>query len=254
MLYILLCGSPPFNGSSDEEIIKKITRGVYSLKGAHMARVSKEAKELLRTMLTVDPQLRPSSEEVFNHPWIQKRANDLVQDNVFAVETLNSLSAFQGTCKLRLATLNYIVSQLVSLPEIEHLRTVFLALDTNGDGKLSIAELTEGFSKLQFSQSIDIRKILSNCDADCDGFIEYTEFLAATLNWQKSLSQERVEIAFKAYDTDGSGAITLNELKEFIGDSSIDERACEQAFNQADLNQDGVIDLEEFKSLIFSKK
>jgi calcium-dependent protein kinase len=33
ILYILLSGSPPFNGISDQEIIKNVKKGAYSLEG-----------------------------------------------------------------------------------------------------------------------------------------------------------------------------------------------------------------------------
>jgi calcium-dependent protein kinase len=33
IMYILLCGHPPFNGKSDQEIIEKVKRGKFSMHG-----------------------------------------------------------------------------------------------------------------------------------------------------------------------------------------------------------------------------
>ena len=195
ILYILLCGTPPFNGPSEADILQRVVRGVYSFSGASWAQVSSEAKALVRKMLTKDPATRPTAEEVLRSPWICTRAHAKVQDNQLATQTLQLLSTFQAQWKLRQATLNYIAAQLVSVQEVTDLRQIFLSLDTDGDGKLSIEELVAGFESSGIG--VDINQVLTNCDADGNGFIEYTEFLTATLNWQQALSHQRLEAAFR---------------------------------------------------------
>jgi len=48
LMYLLLTGRLPFDGASDEEIVKKIKSGEFDLKGAHIKGCSKEAKNLLK--------------------------------------------------------------------------------------------------------------------------------------------------------------------------------------------------------------
>jgi calcium-dependent protein kinase len=57
---------------------------------------------------------------------------------------------------------------------------------------------------------------MKTCDVDGSGFLDYTEFISATLNRNKLLSKEKLESAFQAFDIDGSGKIGIHELKEMM--------------------------------------
>ena len=250
ILYVMLSGKPPFNGRNDKTIFKRIVSGKLRFPSKEWKNISSEAKELIKKMLTRNPKERPSAEEIFNDPWVQNRSRDLVSDNIITPLALNNLSAFKATRMLQQATLGFIASHLISAQETEELRKAFISIDTDGDGKLSREELEKGYSKAKIK--IDIDHILKTCDADGNGFIDYSEFITATLNWEKSLSAKRLEEAFKAYDTDASGTITMDELQSFFG-AHKDDKVYQEIMKEADTNGDGVIDLEEFKSLMLSK-
>jgi calcium-dependent protein kinase len=47
ILYMLLSGKPPFNGSSDVEILEEVKRGEYSLEGNAWDQISDDAKNLV---------------------------------------------------------------------------------------------------------------------------------------------------------------------------------------------------------------
>lgn len=215
--------------------------------------MSSTVKTLVSKMLRTDPSARLSAKQAFNSPWIQQCAMDAVQDNSLSKQTLQSLSEFRSQGKMRQATLHYIASKMLTAQEIEELRVTFISLDVNGDGKISASELSAGFESFGLYDPQQMGAILRNCDADHNGFIEYTEFLAATFDWQMKLSQEQLEAAFLAYDVDASGCITIEELKRFIGDESLDDSVWEMIFKDADFNQDGVIDICEFKELMLAK-
>ena len=48
VLYILLCGHPPFQSKSNREILERSARGQYSLEGKEWEGVSDMAKDLVR--------------------------------------------------------------------------------------------------------------------------------------------------------------------------------------------------------------
>jgi calcium-dependent protein kinase len=76
ILYILLSGRPPFDGNDDREIVKNVKRGEYSVNIPEFKKISEEAKDFIRKMLTYDPSQRISAEEALNHTWIKKKVNE----------------------------------------------------------------------------------------------------------------------------------------------------------------------------------
>lgn len=70
VLYILLCGHPPFQSKSNREILERSAKGQYSLEGKEWEGVSDMAKDLVRAMLTVDPEKRITVSDALDHPWL----------------------------------------------------------------------------------------------------------------------------------------------------------------------------------------
>jgi len=79
--------------------------------------------------------------------------------------------------KLQQAALMYIATQLMSKSEKDELKEVFIALDKNGDGKLSREELIQGYINMHLDQEEAVKEvdsILSNVDLDQNGHIDYS--------------------------------------------------------------------------------
>lgn len=75
ILYILLSGRPPFDGKDDKEIVRKVKIGHYDLNLPEFKYVSREAIDIMKRMLTYDPDRRISAEDALKHPWITKKAH-----------------------------------------------------------------------------------------------------------------------------------------------------------------------------------
>ena len=74
LLYILLCGRQPFiRTSSDLQTLRKaVVEGRYApMDGRRWDGVSKEGKELVTSLLQVDPSSRLAAVEVLEHEWFQ---------------------------------------------------------------------------------------------------------------------------------------------------------------------------------------
>lgn len=65
------------------------------------------------------------------------------------------------------------------------MRDIFTHLDPNGDGVLTVAEIMDGLANGGFEMPSEMKTIPSSIDGDKSGKIEYTEFLAATLDKKK---------------------------------------------------------------------
>merc|ERR1711865_1287891 len=149
--------------------------------------------------------------------------------------------------------LHVIASQLGE-EQIKTLRDTFMKLDSNGDGKMTVAELKEGISKAGLKEiPPDLKAIMDDIDADGSGEIDYTEFLAATLDKKTYMQEDVCWNAFKNFDRNNDGKISQEELKIVLGDTSV-QNVCSaevaEILKSYDGNGDGVIDFQEFMMLM----
>ncbi|KAL3914792.1 MAG: hypothetical protein SGPRY_007495 [Prymnesium sp.] len=82
IVYILLCGFPPFYGDNDAQMFKKIKAGSYKFLTPYWDPISAEAKDFVSKLLVVDPKKRMTSVEALKHPWVGKA--DVGSTNLFA--------------------------------------------------------------------------------------------------------------------------------------------------------------------------
>ncbi|KAM3869526.1 serine/threonine-protein kinase DCLK1a isoform 1-T1 [Diretmus argenteus] len=70
--YILMCGFPPFRGSSDDQevLFDQILMGQLEFPLPYWDNVSETAKELIRSMLEVEVDQRYTALQVLDHPWV----------------------------------------------------------------------------------------------------------------------------------------------------------------------------------------
>lgn len=65
-MYILLCGCPPFKGKNHKEIFEKIKAGKFSFVAPEWRNVSREAKVMIKKMLTYNPEERINAEQAYS--------------------------------------------------------------------------------------------------------------------------------------------------------------------------------------------
>ncbi|KAG2383357.1 hypothetical protein C9374_004694 [Naegleria lovaniensis] len=72
ILYILLCGFPPFYSENTPELFEQIINGDYDFPSPYWDKVSDSAKDLIRHLLVVNPKKRFTPDQTLSHPWIKK--------------------------------------------------------------------------------------------------------------------------------------------------------------------------------------
>jgi len=65
----------------------------------------------------------------------------------------------------------------------------------------------------QAAAEAEVERIMANVDIDKNGCIDYSEFIAATVDKRKLLSKERLKAAFAIFDRDDNGFISASEVK-----------------------------------------
>lgn len=100
--------------------------------------------------------------------------------------------------------------------ELVELEKLFKRLDSSQDGTLTVQELKNGLNEVYgglTASSSDWSDLIQRVDSNGDGKIDYGEFIMAATNRQRLLNQENLEAAFKKFDINGDGIISLEELK-----------------------------------------
>jgi len=246
ILYILLCGYPPFFGERDADILANVKRGKFEFPSPDWDDASKDAKDLIKLMLKMNPDERPNATEVLSHKWF----NCMELPSTAASATIKSslvskLQTFQSIGRLKRVALTLIAKQM-GWKEIEELKAQFEAMDENNDGTLQVAELIDGLSKFKVSMPDDLAETLEKLDTDGSGSIDYTEFIAATMTKHQYGTQERLWEAFRVFDKDGNGMITWDELEAVLNSANVNRETAKKMIAEVDLDGDGCLSFEEF--------
>lgn len=260
ILYILLCGFPPFNGNSEDEILESVRKGKYNFDSVEWDNVSSEAKDFVKKLMEYDPKKRISAEQALQEPWLVKNTSaeaPVLKDEKKTKMAFENLKKFHAKQKLQQASIAFIVHQMSTNEHAKELREIFKAMDTSNDGRLTKDELQQGYEKY-FKDSnyteqefADLMKML---DTDNSGYIEYEEFLRATMQMENVLTEKNLELAFNFFDEDKSGKLEPAEIKKALGITTSSESkegtVIQKLIGEIDSNDDGVVSFEEFKELM----
>ena len=254
ILFIMVTGKQPFRGKSKEEVFEKIKRGSYDKNTLNRAKCSKEVKDLIKKMLVTEHSKRITVESALDHIWFKQFENNKNINLVVDQEIIESLKQFQYQ-NIFQKEIRFYLAKLCSDKEIIKLKQAFLAIDKDNSGEIEYEEIPKIFSELNIEASdIELKNIFSSMDFHCDGKVNYSEFLAATISTINFNKEEKLWSAFKYFDTTDSGYITLDSVMDALKNSGviIDEEGLTKTFNQ--LQKKGKkINFNEFKAIALGK-
>ncbi|KAF5775174.1 putative protein kinase CAMK-CDPK family [Helianthus annuus] len=249
MLYILLCGVPPFWAESEHGIFNAILRGYVDFTSDPWPTISPQAKDLVRKMLNSDPKQRLTAQEVLCHPWIKEdgEAPDTPLDNA----VMGRLKQFRAMNKFKKVALR-VIAGCLSEEEIMGLKEMFKGMDTDNSGTITLEELKQGLSKQgpKLSEK-EVKQLLEAADADGNGTIDYDEFITATMHMNRMDREEHLYTAFQYFDKDNSGYISIEEMEQAIRDYGMnDGRDIKEIISEIDTDNDGRINYDEFVAMM----
>jgi len=179
VLYVMLSGTPPFNGKRNSVVLRKVKLGKVKFPNMKWRATSEEAKALIHNLLAFEPTVRYTAEQALNDEWI-KRLTPRPPDASLGHEFVESLWSDDE--------------------EIEPLHDLFTLLDHNKDGMLSLSELSHGLNKSCLEHAPeDVDQLMEATDSDGSGNIDYTKFLAATMVSNLYLLEPYCRAAFRTW-------------------------------------------------------
>ena len=254
ILYMFIVGSPPFDGKTNREIMDKIKVGKYPKTGKRWNKASNEVKDLINKLLAIEPSKRLTAFQALKHPWFNVANSNILYNNISKEEVLNCISNllnYSFKSKFEELVLAYVVHNLPRPKQAKTCIKLFKLANKNEDGKLLRNELKQtllNFVSEEFLQNFDI--IFSLLDGDNNGYIDYEEFLRATIDRKILINEKVLKLAFKFFDKDNMGFINKNRIKnDFVG-TNMTEEVFNTIFDEIDLDKDGQIDFQDFKGMM----
>ena len=256
ILYILLCGYPPFNGQSNADIFHHIKHSEPVFEGEEWTDITREAIHLIQSMLNKNPSKRLTAEQCLEHKWF-KMSEDLDQDKVdknfkkIQKNTINKMARFVKENRFKKAVLQFISTQFNLKEDENELKDLFKELDLTKKGQISKDIFCEQLKTLygEDDGKTICDKIFEHLDLDGSGQISYDEFLSAMIDSKKIITEERLEKAFKIFDKDGNGRLSVDEIIAVFGGN---KQSWEKVIADIDLNKDGDVDFKEFKAMMIN--
>lgn len=157
--YMLLCGAPPFWGSTDREILRRVKSATVTFPVDLFKDASEAAIDFVQKLLVRNVDKRMTAEQALVHPFISekdtmavvaKEAYDSLGEYLWSappgpptpatvtlLESLRHFAAMDALERLAVET----AAALMAPERLVALRDDFLAADKDGDGTLTIEEL-----------------------------------------------------------------------------------------------------------------
>ena len=258
LMYIMLCGEPPFQGETEEEIFANIKKGKYSFSQEQFSKVSYNCKDLIKKLLEPNIKKRIKAKEALKHPFFTENYNP----NTAMVESMDKkilnklLQIKKLPSKFHELIEGYLCFNFISKDEQKKLTQLFRYLDRKEKNRLSIKDFTEKFQENGMNVSKEeIKNIFDALDSDGNNSIEYQEFLRGMCDKEKLYSDKNLENTFNTIDQDKKGFIDMNDIKKFIfKNKKIEEKKFSVYLKTIGLNLKSKINFEQFVDVIRNQK
>lgn len=250
ILYILLCGVPPFWAETEQGVAQAIIRSAIDFKREPWPKISEQAKNLVKQMLEPNPKLRLTAQQVLEHTWLQnsKKAPNVPLGDIVRAR----LKQFSAMNKFKKQALK-VVAEYLSVEEVAGIKDMFDTMDTDKNGSISLDELRTGLQKIDPNLAdSEVLMLMEAADTDGNGVLDYREFIAASFHWHRLGNDEHLHKAFTHFDKNGSGYIEIEELREALVDDlgPNDIEVMNDIVREVDTDKDGRISYEEFAAMM----
>jgi len=243
LAYMLLTGSPPFAGN-DKTVLAAIRIGKPTY-NSRFYKLSENAQDFVKQLLVKDPSKRMTAEQAMNHRFVQCKDDEFVLGN----DVKDSFENFARASHFKRATF-FMMAWSLDQTERAAVRDEFMKLDKNKSGSIRHVDFVQVVTDNFQINNMQAEEWFGKMDLNHDDSIEYSEFLASMVEARVTMHEDMLTTTFERFDTDRSGFITLDNLKEVLAPvlQTGDRHAihAEDLIKEADKNHDGQISMDEF--------
>jgi calcium-dependent protein kinase len=187
-------------------------------------------------------------------PWMQESTSS------FALRLgpgdLANLQRYASTSTFRKAV-SAVAAKKLGFADLSRLHELFVRLDCDKDGYLNLSEFSAAFTDSGLTDK-DINALFKAVDLDASGKVEYTEFIAATFGHKQEDTERLVRETFNFIDKDGSGFITIHDLREFVENFDLgeyfEESQLKKLWEHLGASTSEVITIETFSDWLISER
>ena len=256
LMYILLCGEPPFQGETEEEIFANIKKGHIDFSKKEFKNVSESCIDLIKKLLEPNKKNRKTAAEALKHDFFVKNFNPMKA--LTKNKDLNLLNRFitlkKLPSKLHEVVNAYCCFNYISKEEEKQLRELFRFLDRGNKNKLSSEDFKEGFKQANIMVSkYELKKIMNILDSDGSDSIEYQEFLRAICDKKLLFREENLRAVFGVIDNNKKGYATPDDIQKVVlgNDKKIRNRSTIKGCSaQIGMKKNSKLTFEQFSEII----
>ena len=255
LMYILLCGEPPFIGETEEEIFANVKKGYIDFSKTKFNNVSENCKDLIRKLLDPNKKKRINAVEALKHPFFTENFNPMAA--LTQNKDLNILKRFISLkklpSKLHEVVVAYCCYNFINQEEEKQLRELFRFLDHDNKNRLTMNDFIKGFKDANIMiATFELKKIINILDSDGNNSIEYQEFLRAACDKELLFKEENLKAVFAVIDKDKKGYADSDDIKRFVlGEKKIIHRSTIRgSYAQIGMKKNTHLTFEQFCNLI----
>ena len=216
MTYLLLCGKPPFNGNTDQEIFDKILNSEVKFDLPLWNNVSNNAKNFVKLCLEKNRTKRPSAIKALDHPWFTNVLNATHRLQNLKPDILINIKNFNIKQKFKQMIIKHLLTSMNN-EEIKVYKKAFFAIDFFHNGCIEEPELKKAFElkNIEITDE-EIKHLFKILDQTLKGALDYSEFLMAGVDRAQLLTKEKLNKAFNYFDINKSGFIENEDLNKCL--------------------------------------
>ena len=255
LMYILLCGEPPFQGETEEEIFANVKKGYIDFSKSKFNNVSENCIDLIKKLLCSNRKTRIKASEALNHNFFTENFNPskaLTQN-----KDLNILKRFISLeklpSKLHEVVIAYCCFNFINKEEEKQLRELFRFMDTDNKNKLTMEDFKKAFRQANLMVSkYELKKIMNILDSDGSNLIEYQEFLRAICDKKSLFKEENLKAVFAVIDKDKKGYATAADIQKFVfgNQKNVNRNTIQGCTAQIGMEKDSKLSFEQFCEII----